>query len=247
VGETNNEQVAQLEKQIAQLQQEVAKLENELKAEGKTPVVADPQTHISWVVVDEKTSEPLASKVSFTSQKGNAIEVVNKTAGIFEATLHHTSDAGPRYNLNIESPGYLTYNSSLFFQGTGPGIQTIADTVRLKKPVANFGYILNVYFDLDSTEPLSYDGIQNLLVMMQNSATMKVEIGGHTDSYGDDAYNNYLSKQRAEVVKKYLVKAGIEEQRITAIGYGKSKPIASNASRETRKLNRRTEFVVVQQ
>lgn len=71
---------------------------------------------------------------------------------------------------------------------------------------------------------------------------LKVEIAGHTDSVGSDAYNTLLSQQRADAVRSYLVGKGIEEARMTAVGYGEAEPVASNDTDAGRRANRRVEF-----
>jgi outer membrane protein OmpA-like peptidoglycan-associated protein len=72
----------------------------------------------------------------------------------------------------------------------------------------------------------------------------KMVVEGHTDSQGDDAFNQKLSQARAESVRAYLVSRGIAADRITAQGVGESRPIADNASAEGRANNRRVEIVV---
>jgi outer membrane protein OmpA-like peptidoglycan-associated protein len=79
---------------------------------------------------------------------------------------------------------------------------------------------------------------------LQTQPELLVEIQGHTDSIGSDAYNLSLSKRRAEAVKTYLVSQGLVASSLTAEGYGKTKPIASNATAEGRAQNRRVEFEV---
>jgi OmpA-OmpF porin, OOP family len=71
-----------------------------------------------------------------------------------------------------------------------------------------------------------------------------IEIAGHTDSAGDDAANKTLSEKRAQAVADYLVRAGLPLERITAVGYGSTQPIASNDTDEGKAQNRRIEFVV---
>jgi outer membrane protein OmpA-like peptidoglycan-associated protein len=76
---------------------------------------------------------------------------------------------------------------------------------------------------------------------------MVVEIAGHTDAIGTKAYNQYLSLKRAQAVKNYLTKKGIDARRVKPVGYGKSKPLASNDDEDGgRELNRRVEFKVLQ-
>lgn len=73
---------------------------------------------------------------------------------------------------------------------------------------------------------------------------IKVEIGGHTDDSGDEAYNQDLSQRRAESVRSYLTEQGVDAGRLTAVGYGESQPVAGNDSAEGRAQNRRVELKV---
>ena len=69
-----------------------------------------------------------------------------------------------------------------------------------------------------------------------------IEVAGHTDSQGSDDYNMKLSQDRAEAVRNYLISKGIAADRLTAKGYGESKPVADNATEEGRTQNRRVEL-----
>jgi outer membrane protein OmpA-like peptidoglycan-associated protein len=82
---------------------------------------------------------------------------------------------------------------------------------------------------------------------MKEYQTMQVIIEGHTDGSDENMMLNVkLSQERANEVKKYLVEKGqIESNRIQTKGWGQSKPIASNATEETRKKNRRVEFTIL--
>ena len=72
----------------------------------------------------------------------------------------------------------------------------------------------------------------------------RIDIGGHTDSTGDPAYNEYLSGQRANAVRDNLIARGVAGSRLTATGYGPSQPVADNATRAGRERNRRIEMRV---
>lgn len=74
---------------------------------------------------------------------------------------------------------------------------------------------------------------------------IRVEIAGHTDSIGSEAYNQKLSERRAKAVYDYLVQRGIDAGRMTVKGYGESQPIASNETEEGRELNRRVELRIL--
>ena len=69
-----------------------------------------------------------------------------------------------------------------------------------------------------------------------------VEIGGHTDSSGNDATNKKLSQDRADAVRQYLIGKGVAGTRLTAVGYGEEKPIADNATKDGKAKNRRVEL-----
>ncbi len=70
---------------------------------------------------------------------------------------------------------------------------------------------------------------------------VKVEIGGHTDSSGNDALNKKLSQARADSVREYLIGKGVAADRITAVGYGEEKPVADNTTKDGKAKNRRVE------
>ena len=71
-----------------------------------------------------------------------------------------------------------------------------------------------------------------------------IEVAGHTDSDGDDSFNQALSEKRAQAVVDYLVKAGLPANRLTAVGYGRTQPVAGDETQEGKAQNRRIEFLV---
>ena len=111
----------------------------------------------------------------------------------------------------------------------------------------------NVYFAFDKAIVLeeSFEALNKLAKMLQETPTVSVEISGHTDSKGDDKYNKKLSEARAKSVVEYLVSQGIDKSRLVAAGYGETKPVAPNTNSdgtdnpEGREKNRRTEFKVI--
>jgi outer membrane protein OmpA-like peptidoglycan-associated protein len=92
--------------------------------------------------------------------------------------------------------------------------------------------------------PQSKKILQNVVELLKAYPKNKILVEGHTDSVGSDEYNLKLSQLRANEVKKFLVENGIEEERIEAKGYGKSKPIASNKTEQGRAQNRRVEILI---
>lgn len=82
--------------------------------------------------------------------------------------------------------------------------------------------------------------------ILHKEATIKVEIAGHTDSTGPEAYNQGLSERRAKVAEEYLISKGISPDRLKAVGYGESRPIATNDTRDGRETNRRVDLNVLE-
>jgi len=109
--------------------------------------------------------------------------------------------------------------------------------------------IEGVYFGPASykiTITKSKETLASIIDRLANSPKVKIELAGHTDNGAEDETMNVnLSKNRASAVKDYLVKKGIDEQRITTVGFGSSQPIASNDDAEGKAKNRRTEITVI--
>lgn len=90
-----------------------------------------------------------------------------------------------------------------------------------------------------------YDDIKRVADFMKEFPDTNVTIEGHTDNVGKEAYNQKLSENRANSVRQYLIdKFGIDGARMTAVGYGYSKPIATNDTKEGRQKNRRVVAVM---
>lgn len=103
-------------------------------------------------------------------------------------------------------------------------------------------------FNKATIKPESDDLLDEIVsVIKENAFIHKVSIEGHTDSDGADAYNLKLSDGRAKAVMDYLVAHGIEATRLSAKGFGETKPIASNDTDDGKEQNRRVEFLITEQ
>ena len=98
-------------------------------------------------------------------------------------------------------------------------------------------------FELDTI--LSKVELINLLKLLLDNPKIKIQISGHTDYVGNEEYNLELSKKRAKSVYDYLITKNIDENRLEYKGFGKSRPITTNDTKEGRRKNRRTEFVII--
>jgi outer membrane protein OmpA-like peptidoglycan-associated protein len=199
-------------------------------------------------VVDAEGKKPLNATVKLQGAKDNVIvKSTSNNPGVIEFAI--TSTTAKDYRLSVEMDGYVFRNENIRIQPATTEEKTLTRTVDLRKISVGVTSILrNLYFDFDRAtfKTESYTELNKLENMLRQNSSLKIEIGGHTDAVGSYNYNVFLSRKRAEAVKDYLTKKGIDPRRISAKGYGKSKPLASNDDEnDGRELNRRVEFKVL--
>ena len=111
------------------------------------------------------------------------------------------------------------------------------------------GLIVNindVLFDFDkyTLKPGAREKLAKVSGILLAYPGLKIQVEGHTDSVGTDEYNQRLSEQRADSVRDYLVQQGVPQSTVSAVGFGKEGPVASNDTASGRQQNRRVEMVV---
>ncbi|MBN2424839.1 MAG: OmpA family protein [Calditrichaceae bacterium] len=147
--------------------------------------------------------------------------------------LHTVPNLGQIYMVIVDEKGFT---QSLIFG---------AD--KLKEEIDKSGKVLlyGILFDLDKStlKHESEKQLTHIVSLMHKYPDLKIEIQGHTDSQGKADYNMKLSQERAETVKSYLKLFGIQENRLTAKGFGQTNPVTSNDTEEGKAKNRRVELV----
>ena len=221
------------------------------KGQGSSPIeisesVAVLEADVNLLVLDALNKGPLNAQVTLVDTKNDRHPISKGETGYYHAKLKGNPNIPSAYRLEVSAIGYSAQHTSIYLGGFSSPLQ-ITDTLYLGKLAVNEPSLIDIYFGHDSDEPISFNGIKDFINMMERTPGMIVEIGGHTDGLGPDEYNQQLSQRRADAVKKYLMRLGIDEARIKSAGYGESKPVASNDTQEGRKLNRRTEFTILKQ
>lgn len=198
---------------------------------------------ITGTTYDKKTEQPISAVVEIQpSVKKSTQMKTNAVGGKYEKELPGIG----MYILTAKAEGYLNAvdsieaeneeNSPLFKDLFLAPIE-VGLTVRLK----------NIYFDFDKTtlKSESFTELDKVVDFLKQNSTVEIEISGHTDSKGSDDYNLNLSQGRSQSVVDYIISKGIDSFRLTAQGYGETKPIDSNDTEDGRANNRRVEFTVI--
>ena len=124
-------------------------------------------------------------------------------------------------------------------QGTGVSVTRAGDRIILNMPS-------NVTFatDQDQVIPSFYSTLDSVAIVLRKFNKTLVDVDGHTDSTGSASHNQGLSERRAISVANYLGSRGVDQRRMSAVGYGPDRPVASNASEAGRAQNRRVEIAI---
>lgn len=203
-----------------------------------------------WVkgkVFDQKTSKGLPSAVELTDLSTRTLlsKVQTDETGNYFITL----PIGKDYAFTVSRKGYLFYSENFSLSQKAPD-STYNIDIPLKPIEANATVILkNIFFDVNryDLKPESTTELDNLVLLMRDNPTLKIQINGHTDNAGKINDNMVLSNNRAQAVVQYLITKGIDGARLTHKGFGPNQPLADNATEEGRAQNRRTELKVVSQ
>ena len=200
------------------------------------------------------TTLPVASEtVTITSTSGKRQDVQTGPDGKFTAKL----DSAQAYSLLADRTGDFTARASLSTVGRYPSQEALTQlqtdirlpvTLTLTKIVVNKAIeVKDIFYDYDKANirPDAAVRLDTLVQTLLDNPKINIELSSHTDQRGKDAYNLKLSQRRAESAVAYIVSKGVPASRITAKGYGETRPIVKDAKTEADyQRNRRTEFKV---
>lgn len=219
----------------------------ELSLEPEVEIRTSKMILLKGVVVDDKSGAPLEASIdlidngtsavlaTFHSDKESGAYLVMLPAG-YNYALHTTADRYLFNSMHFDIPDTAQYRE--YFKAIRMNPIKIGESVVLR----------NIFFDYNafSIRKESEAELERLLQLILDNPQIKLEISGHTDNVGGDAYNQELSENRAKAVVDYLVQQGAPRERLIYKGYGKSQAIADNSTEIGRQENRRTEFKIIE-
>ena len=229
------------------------RVETSVVANGETPaeVQLQPKPPANGQVrikVSDDKGGPVVATVRFTSTSGAIVDADPEGPGAFVAKL-----PGGDYTVDVVAEGYLAKQRQASV--TAGQVQSM-DVSLTKKPAVSRvslgkGEIVVkgvVHFGTNNAE-IKLDG-QQLLdevadVIIRNPQLRRIRVEGHTDNRGVPQKNLELSKARANAVRDYLVKQGVDANRLEAEGYGASQPLVPNLTPANRARNRRVAFKIL--
>jgi outer membrane protein OmpA-like peptidoglycan-associated protein len=209
----------------------------------------DPVAIISGTVVNALDKKPIAANV--------VMELLNDSTSKEKIVAEFDPETGEykmvvplkkAYSMNASKKGFMSISENLDLTKDNR-FREIRKNINLIPVKEGQTMVLtNLFFNQSKYDilPTSFPELDRIIELMQEYPSMEVIIEGHTDGSDDNLMLNVkLSQERANEVKRYLItKGSIDAKRIQTKGWGPSKPIASNASEETRKKNRRVEFTI---
>jgi outer membrane protein OmpA-like peptidoglycan-associated protein len=153
---------------------------------------------------------------------------------------------GHRFGLQAVAKGYLPRSERFTYPAQGTFDRTALDLELTPIEVGSMTEFKNVYFEFGKSDllPESKLELDRVAGFLKQNKNATIEIGGHTDDVGGEDVNDKLSLARATSVMNYIVTKGIPARRLTAKGFGKTKPIAGGTDEAARAKNRRVEMLI---
>ena len=200
------------------------------------------------------TTEVMVTDMENNPRQGEKVVFVNK-----DTEKKYSGVTNKNGKFVVELPGASVYEVKVKALGESQDTQTFKipalpenrtygkSRYTIKYSPAKVFTLDDVHFDVNKAtlRDQSYEELKTLKNYLERRENIRVEIAGHTDNAGDKEHNQKLSERRAQRVKQYLTEQGIDPDRLETKGYGESRPVATNNTKEGRQKNRRTEVHII--
>jgi outer membrane protein OmpA-like peptidoglycan-associated protein len=202
------------------------------------------------VLVKDQDGEVVSDATVKWSTKGDAACIPSDPAGVSEEGGIEQLLGSGEHRLIVEGPDRAPVVQDVrVVAGEDQTIEIVTKVAKTKLEDQRIVILDKVFFETGKTtiKSESFELLAEVAnVIKANDFVKKVQVEGHTDSRGNDEFNQELSQGRAEAVRVWLIEeGGVEAERLVAVGFGESRPIASNNSSRGRAENRRVEFNII--
>ncbi len=186
-------------------------------------------------IVTDNNNEPIAeAKLRLVGNDGTNSKMSVRRDGTFKTKIN--KDA--KYAILASARGYLNQSASIntYDLKDSKTYEQHFTLAPISKPVT----MDNIFYEFGKWEltPASENGLQALVKLLNDNPNITIELSAHTDFVGDSVSNRTLSEKRAQSVVNYLIKNGIEKERLTSVGYGENKPVVADAA-----INKKYPFI----
>ena len=217
-----------------------------VKVKLKDDIKPNPVVLISGVVYNAKTKQPIGANIEYENLvdgKNAGFAASDPATGEYKIVLPY----GVNYGFMASAEKFISVSDNLDITTIQKYIEIKRDLYLVPFEIGETIRLNNIFFDTgkDSLRSESFPELERLVTIMNDNAKMQIALSGHTDNVGNDEANLKLSDARAKAVMNYLVSKGIAPERISAAGFGETKPVASNDSDEGKQFNRRVEFTII--
>lgn len=198
-------------------------------------------------VFNSKTNEPLGNVKILYERLPDGTEVGLATSEPQSGAYKIVLPSGAKYGYLAEAEGFVAVNANIDLNDLTEYKEISQDLFLVPIEAGTVVRLNNIFFDFDAAtlKSDSYPELQRVAEFMKNNPGVEIEIDGHTDSIGNESYNQKLSEKRSKAVFDYLVENGVATDRMVSRGFGESNPITSNMYNEGRSQNRRVEFKIL--
>ncbi|MCV9389032.1 OmpA family protein [Reichenbachiella ulvae] len=207
--------------------------------------VSNESAYLKGRVIDSESKKPLSAELQiFQLNNENYYSQLESDPINGSYTLVLTE--GKEYGIYVTCDGYMFKDFSFTIEEMRSFDRNLLDIELDPIKVGVTSELGNIFFDHDSYE-LKKESMSELRVVwyfLKNNPKVQMEIAGHSDSQGSEAYNMELSTKRAETVHDFLISRGIRPQQLSFQGYGETQPKYTSENLEIQAKNRRIEFVV---
>ncbi len=209
--------------------------------------VINKSSYVTGIIIDSKSKLPLAASVELRDLASQRPLLKVRSDSLSGEYVMVLTD-GAEYGLYVSKKGYLFKSLPFNFQDKKT-LNAVVIDMELDPLEPGASTVLNnIFFEVNSAtlDNKSETEILEIVQFLDNNNSTSIVIEGHTDTTGSEAYNLELSVKRAKAVREDLILRGIDSNRLSATGFGFSKPVADNNTESGRGQNRRIEFRIIE-